>query len=215
MSARRPATTFVWVRHGQARSPDDVYADDTPLSALGHAQAAAVPRGLGLPRPTALYASPLTRARQTAAPIAEATGLPIVLDPRIAEFDMASLTMADVASRPHLTLWRPADRGSPSGESSVEFHDRVAAYSAAMIARHPGERIIAVAHVGVIDAALRWVVGLAAEAPWLYELRCVGNGSITEFEHWPDGAVEGGAPRHSVIIRLGDAAHLGDMRTVT
>lgn len=208
MKPERPVTRLIWIRHGQARAADGTYDDDTPLSPVGRAQAATLPSALGPETPTALYSSPLARARQTAEPIAEAFDLDLRIDPRIAEFGMADATLEGVRSRPNRTVWRATDRATPDSETSAAFHRRVAGFCEAVVAAHPDQRVVVVAHVGVIDAALRWVVGLDADAPWLYELPCVGNGSITEFHHWPRGAVAGGPVPFSAIERLGDAAHL-------
>ena len=61
-----------------------------PLSELGHRQAAAAAAWLADETFDALYASPLLRARQTAAPIAEAHGLEIQIEDGIAEYDRQS-----------------------------------------------------------------------------------------------------------------------------
>jgi 2,3-bisphosphoglycerate-dependent phosphoglycerate mutase len=67
------------VRHYPGRVPDP------PLSARGRRQAEALGKALFDGRtpfaPTHLYASPTTRAVQTARPLAEATDLPVVLHP--------------------------------------------------------------------------------------------------------------------------------------
>ncbi len=82
---------FVLIRHGQstnnalwAETGNDVGREaDTRLTALGEAQAAALAAyatSPGLPWAlTHLYASPMARAVQTAAPLAEALDLPLVL----------------------------------------------------------------------------------------------------------------------------------------
>ena len=82
---------FVLIRHGQstnnalwAETGDDRGRDvDTRLTALGEAQAAALAAyatSPGLPWAlTHLYASPMARAVQTAAPLAEALDLPLML----------------------------------------------------------------------------------------------------------------------------------------
>lgn len=206
-------TTLLWVRHGQARAADGSYDDQTPLSPLGIEQAAAAPAGLGETRPSALYSSPLVRARETAASIADAFALDVQLDPRLAEFAMPVETLAGLEARPNRQQWRATDQGTTGGETAAAFHRRVVAFCDDVVDRHPAARVVIVAHVGVIDAALRWAVGLGADAPWLHELPCVSNGSVTEFRRWPRGAVEGGPAPFTAIVRLGDSAHLGGATT--
>jgi 2,3-bisphosphoglycerate-dependent phosphoglycerate mutase len=90
--ARLPAMRFVLIRHGQstnnalwAETGGDIGREvDTRLTALGKAQAAALASyatSPGLPWSlTHLYASPMARAVQTAAPLAAALDLPLVLN---------------------------------------------------------------------------------------------------------------------------------------
>lgn len=56
---------------------------------------------------------------------------------------------------------------------------------------HLGERVVAVAHSGTIDAALRWAVGLDPESPWHHDFTLC-TGSITELRCWPRGRAPGG-----------------------
>lgn len=75
---------------------------DTPLNPEGRAQAAAVAPLLAARRPVAIVSSDLSRCRQTAAPLAELTGLPISSDPRLRERyygEWEGLTMAEIAQR--------------------------------------------------------------------------------------------------------------------
>ena len=78
------------VRHGEVHNPDRVLYGRIPgfvLSDLGHEMARAAAEALlSADRPVArLYASPLERAQESAAPIAELFELPIVTEDRIIE----------------------------------------------------------------------------------------------------------------------------------
>jgi phosphohistidine phosphatase len=70
----------ILVRHAEAApgAPDDL----RPLTRAGREQARAL--GELLPRPDAILSSPLLRARETAALIGRASGLPVVTDERLA-----------------------------------------------------------------------------------------------------------------------------------
>ena len=75
------------VRHGQSEGnlarPDAPH--DPPLTPVGHAQAARVAAALTSLPIAAVYASPVTRALQTAAPIGRALDLPVRVWPCLSE----------------------------------------------------------------------------------------------------------------------------------
>ncbi len=56
-----PSTTLLLIRHGQARANDTSYDQHTPLSKLGHQQAALVADALATRSIGAVYASPFPR----------------------------------------------------------------------------------------------------------------------------------------------------------
>ena len=113
LDARLALMRFVLVRHGQstnnalwAETGDETGREaDTRLTALGEAQAAALATyasSPGLPWAlTHLYASPMARAVQTAAPLADALDLPLVLSPDLFEvggpYDLVDGTGEQVA----------------------------------------------------------------------------------------------------------------------
>ncbi len=81
-------TTVHLLRHGEVDNPERVLYGRLPgyhLSGLGRAQAQAA-AGWFAGRPIGLLvASPLERAQETAAPLAEVLGMPIGTDPRLIE----------------------------------------------------------------------------------------------------------------------------------
>ena len=77
------------VRHGATETSGQTYAGrrDVALTETGRAEAEAVAEALdGCPIGTIL-ASPLSRAVDTAGPLAERLGLPVFRDPNLTEFD--------------------------------------------------------------------------------------------------------------------------------
>ena len=211
----RVGTTLVLVRHGQARAESGAYDEDTPLSALGRRQAAAVAAELADSRSgstSAVYTSPFRRAAQTARPISERLGLEAVVDERLAEFSLGPLETLSpqqiLQERPDLLFWRPEHVGIEGGETLRDFSLRVAAFCQEAVRKHGGEQVVVVSHAGTTDAVLRWALGLGPDAPW--QMECdVSNASVTVLKVWPHGRIEGGAPRHAAIGPIGDAAHLG------
>lgn len=204
-------TTFMWVRHGQARADDNSYDYRTPLSELGRRQAESLADALvaGSP-PDVVYASPYPRALATGGPFCRRLGIEPVVDERVAEFELPVPSLEEVSARPDLILWRSDHRGAEDGESLGEFSARVASFCEEVVERHPGKRVLVFAHSGTIDAALRWSLGFDAESHWQHDFD-LANASITEMDFWPRGRVQDAAPRYTEIKRVGDATHLGDL----
>jgi glucosyl-3-phosphoglycerate phosphatase len=105
---------------------------DIPIDDVGYAQAVRAADVLAAYRPTGLYSSDLSRCYQTAAVLAERTGLDIITDKRLREIHVGSwegLVGDEVrAADPGLArrLWAGEDvRRSPSGESPSEVAERM------------------------------------------------------------------------------------------
>ena len=211
MSSEYAAPTFVLIRHAQARSHDGLYGADTPLSDIGHRQAKATAKALSVGISiAAVYSSPFPRALDTAKPIAKRLDLELVIDDRLAEFPMDTAPLRSIEDRSDLLIWRPEHRGKENGETLAEFSKRVAHYCEEAALRHLGSSIAVITHAGVIDAAFRWSLGIDSERPWEFELD-VFNASITEIEVWPHGHILNGPPRHTVVRRVADVNHLGNL----
>ncbi len=168
------------VRHGESvANATGIYQGwfDSPLSARGERQIAATARALAARddiRPTALYASPLSRAWRTGAAIGKEIGLPPVSHDGLREIDVGAATglpFATVRERwPMLEsdrLARGLDHGWPGGETGRGLGARVAATLEEIIARHerpvaPGtteEAVILASHGGTIRFALAYLRG--------------------------------------------------------
>jgi broad specificity phosphatase PhoE len=209
---RYPSLRITLVRHAQARATDDTYDERTPLSALGRRQAASTAQALlARDRPVAVYCSPFPRCLETARPLCEALGLEPIFDRRLAEFEFETQnqTLAAVLEGPDLLLWDSLHRGRPGGETLGEFSVRVYRCLEELAERHLGSAVVLFTHSGVIDAAIRWSVGLAPEAPWIHDCP-LSNASVTELELWPRGRVSGGGPRYSAFRRVAEITHLQD-----
>ncbi len=199
-----------FVRHAQARADDGSYGDETPLSVVGERQAVLLGQALiNRGTPAAVYSSPYPRCLETARPLCAALGLAPRVDRRLREFELDRCTLVHALTRPDLLIWDSMHRGRPDGESLGEFSGRVASFLDETVEEYLGAEVIVVTHSGVIDAAMRWCMGMPSDAPWLHDLP-LSNASVTEVEFWPRGRVEGGAPRYSAIVRIGDVVHLSD-----
>lgn len=204
-------TTFIWVRHGQARADDGSYDRHTPLSELGRRQSETLADALAAePPPDIVYASPYPRALATGEPFCQRLGVEAKVDGRLAEFELPVASFEEMDARPDLILWHPDHTGIEGGESLGEFSARVSAFCEDAVERHPGETLLIFAHSGTIDAAIRWSLGFTPGSPWQHDFD-LSNASITELDFWPDGRTRNGSPRYAAIKRIGDATHLGDL----
>ena len=148
---------IVFARHGQTalnRSSRLQGRLDAPLSELGLEQAAKLSRELASVTVTRIVASPLQRAVQTAAAIAEPHGLDVETDERIIELDYGEWDGIPLATVPATAWddWR-ADPAytPPGGESLQAVTTRVASFLDDAL----GDGVtIAVSHVSPIKAAV-------------------------------------------------------------
>ena len=179
-----PVTTICYVRHGSTPTTGKVLpgrARGLHLSDAGRAEASdTATRFAGVPV-AALYASPLERARETAAPIADQTGCGVVIDRGLVECDFGEWTGAELARLAKLPEWRAVQRYPsgwrfPGGESFVELEARLARTVDRYRATHPGELIVAVSHADCIKAALASALGVPLD---LFQRIVVGTCSTS------------------------------------
>jgi broad specificity phosphatase PhoE len=177
---------------------------DTPLSPRGHAQAAALADGLTLTRFEALYTSPLSRARETAAACGAALGLePVALDSlrEVGLGDWEGLTLETVLAQDGERYGRwleaPVDHPPPGGEPMVSLAGRVGAALAELCSQHPEGRVLVISHGGAISSAVCGWLGRPLNAIWTLRL---DNASITRVV-LPAGR----------LIALNETGHLTDV----
>ena len=160
------AVELVLVRHAlpvRVDATPDGSPADPGLDDLGHRQAARLVDALRLDEVDAVYASPAARARQTAAPLADALALPLQVEPGLAEFDAHHTSYVPVeelkaAGDPRFDRLRLGDL-SGSGVDHVAFAATVVEAVERIAAAHPGGRAVLVSHSGTINAYTGHVVG--------------------------------------------------------
>lgn len=150
-------TTLLLVRHGETDWNRDGRwqgQSDTKLNAVGRAQARELAGELdGV---DVVYASDLARARETAELIADEQGLQVSVDQRLNERGFGAwegLTTAEieVAFRDAHERWLAGnDPGADDAEPFDAFAERVASFLDEVLARHPDETVLVVAHGGSI-----------------------------------------------------------------
>ena len=225
---------LIFIRHGQpAWSIDGVSQVDPALTPLGREQArlaaerlAADERGFA-----EILVSPALRAQQTAAPLAERTGLTPATVDAITEIQMPDWTgkleeevlriFSENRSRPPEEWWD----GLVDGESFRDFHNRITTAMRVLLAERSVQpdpsghahlwrvetdphRIVIVAHGGTNAVALGWLLGVDP-TPWEWERFILGHASIARIRAIP---LAGG---HVFSLRaFNDREHLpADMRT--
>ena len=171
-ASRKPAapkvTTVILVRHGQTATTGKVLPGRAPglhLADVGRQQAdRAAARIAELDKVDAIYASPLERARETAAPIAKARGLRTHIDRGLLECDFGDWTGGELSKLMKLPEWGTVQRAPstfrfPNGESFSEMQHRIVSAIDRLRAAHPGGTIVCVSHADPIKAAVAHALG--------------------------------------------------------
>jgi len=126
---------------------------DIPLNDTGRAQAARAAELLGRREWSGVYASPLSRAHETAAIIADRLGLGEVTD--VAALVERDYGEAEGVGFDELEALYPEGVRAPGQETREEVAARVVPALLELASRHPGERLLVVSHGGAIRAVLQ------------------------------------------------------------
>lgn len=170
MARRSPSspTRVLFVRHGRTPTTGDVLPGRAPglhLADEGRSQAeAAAERIAALDGVAAVYASPLERTRETAAPIARALGLRVRTHKGLLEADFGEWTGAALKDLRKRKEWKavqshPSGFRFPGGESFAEMQVRIVGTVRRLCGEHPGATLVVVSHADPIKAALNDALG--------------------------------------------------------
>jgi probable phosphoglycerate mutase len=190
------ATELVLVRHGASAAAlrDEPFElvegqSDPPLAPEGVEQAALVARRLAAETFRGLFVSPLSRARQTAEPIAAACGLEPTVLPGLREVNTGELEggafrIAVAERSPVIGRLLAEERWDviPGAENMEAFVARVRAAAAEIVAAcGPGAAVV-VSHGGTIAELCRHATGSRPLA-----FLNADNASISRIVYLPDG----------------------------
>jgi probable phosphomutase (TIGR03848 family) len=169
------STLVLLVRHGTTPTTGKVLPGRAPglhLAQRGQEQAASVAARLaswsefraGKSPVRAIYASPLERTRETAAPIARALGLKVQVHKGLLECDFGDWTGAELKVLVKRPEWAAVQRYPsgfrfPGGESFTGMQARIVTAVSDLCQRHPGDTIVAVSHADPIKAAVADALG--------------------------------------------------------
>ena len=186
-SSRSKPTLLLLVRHGRTPTTGQVLpgrAKGLHLADEGTAQAERAAEriaALGKRRVKAVYASPMERTRETAAPIAAALGHKVKIERGLLEADFGAWTgrkLSDLTKKPE---WQQVQRYPsgfrfPEGESFAEMQQRLVTTVNKLVDAHPGQTVVAVSHADPIKAVVAHAMGTHLD---LFQRIVIGPCSIS------------------------------------
>ncbi|MEN8150187.1 MAG: histidine phosphatase family protein [Planctomycetota bacterium] len=188
-----PAADFrlLLVRHGETDANREFRmqgVSDMSLNEEGRRQLACTAERLSGEEIDAIYASDLTRAIESAEPIAARHGLTVRTDPRLREQNLGDwegdvwFDLPEIYGQAALdSFMGDMDYGPPGGETKRSVLERFREAILEIGARHAGETVCVVTHGG----PLMTFAYDAMRIPFGKENRFyAANGSVSEFERW-------------------------------
>lgn len=161
-------TTVLLVRHASTAETGRKltgWAEGVGLNDRGVGEAQATARalqGIGI---SALYSSPIQRARETAAAIAEVAGLPVEISEGVGEVRYGTWTNRSLKVLARTKLWGqvqawPSSVRFPGGETLREVQARAVTAVDALAAEHSRQTICCVTHADVIKLVMAHYMGV-------------------------------------------------------
>jgi probable phosphoglycerate mutase len=181
----RPPTLVLLVRHGTTPTTGKVLpgrARGLHLSDRGREQAARAAERIGeLGNVQAVYASPLERARETAAPIGRAVHKPVRIERGLLECDFGQWTGASLKRLMKKPEWSTVQRTPsvfrfPDGESFLEMQTRIVDAVDTIRRRHRGKTVVCVSHADPIKAYVAYAMGTPLD---LFQRIVISTCSVT------------------------------------
>ena len=200
-------TEIIIIRHGETewnKTGRFQGHSDVPLSAEGRAQAAMLGENLAVDHVDMIYASDLTRAMETAAPLAQRFGLEVISDPLLRELNFGAWegrNFNDVnAENPNAMknfYTDPEQADIPESEPFPEFQRRIAGRVREIVAQERGKRIVIVSHGASIRILLADLLSMPIRSIWhLSQL----NTAVNKIRFEDDG--------FAVVTLMNDTSHL-------
>jgi probable phosphoglycerate mutase len=183
------------VRHGKTPSTGKLLpgrAKGLHLSDTGKQEALVVAERLSkIKKVVAIYASPLERARETAAPIAKALKQKVIINKGLLECDFGDWTGEELAKLMKLPEWSNVQRAPstfrfPKGESFTEMQTRMVSTLDDLRKKHSGGVVICVSHADPIKAAVAHAMGTHID---LFQRIVISTCSVTAVSYSSFGPV--------------------------
>jgi probable phosphoglycerate mutase len=175
------------------------------LNERGVREAEALAERLEGIRIDAIYASPLERCRETAAPLARRLGLAVSTRRGLLEVDYGDWTGRLISQVRRTQRWRvvrhtPSQMRFPGGESLVEVQARAVVEVERIVAAHPKDVVAIVTHADVVRLLLAHYLGLHLDG--LHRL-VADTASVSVI------ALADGSPR---VVKVNDTGDLDALR---
>jgi probable phosphomutase (TIGR03848 family) len=191
-------TAVLLIRHGAHALQGKVLVGRTPgvhLSGEGRRQAETLAHRLAETSVRAIYSSPLERAQETAAPLAERLGLETKVVEDLNEIDFGDWTNQPIETladdqRWHLFNSFRSGTTPPNGEAMLDVQARFVGMVEGLRTLYPGAQVAIVSHGDVIKSGLAHWLGVHLD---LFQRIEVSPGSLSVVE------IEDYGPR---ILRL-------------
>ncbi len=183
-----PETTIWLVRHAETTATDvfNGAESDVGLSDLGFRQADALAEWFRPLAPTVVVSSAMRRALDTARPVAEACGVPHVVEADLHERRVGTLggqpfSQAEGPWAETLERWAAGETAytTPGAESLDELRSRTLPAFRRVAERFAGQRVVVIAHGVVCKVLLLGLLPGHGPADWV-RLGRVANVSVSE-----------------------------------
>lgn len=193
--AQPGSTLLLLVRHGQTPTTGKLLpgrAAGLHLADAGREQAERVATRLAeLKKIDAVYASPLERTRETAAPIGKVLKQKVNIHKGLLECDFGDWTGAQLSDLMKKPEWATVQRAPstfrfPNGESFTEMQTRMVSALDDIRARHPGGTVVCVSHADPIKAAVAHAMGTHLD---LFQRIVIGTCSVSAIAYSGFGPV--------------------------
>lgn len=185
-------TTFLLIRHAAHDLVGKALAGrqlGIMLNETGQREAAQLTLRLaGLPI-HAFYTSPRERAQQTAAPLAQARGLPVQQEPQLDDINFGGWTgrtFSELSSDAQWPVWcqhRTAAQ-PPDGERIAEVQQRIIAALDRLAPLHPEETVAIFSHCDVIKSALAHYLAIPLDELERFEIAPASVSVLVLGEGW-------------------------------
>jgi probable phosphoglycerate mutase len=160
------------------------------LSELGRKQAAALPKRLARSGVSAIYSSPLERARETAAPLAAALGMEVGVREGLREMNFGEFTGRTIAELDLNPLWHRfnlsrSNTRAPGGELMLETQARMVAELERIRYADPDGVVAVFSHGEAIRSAVMHYAGIPLDLYQRIEIHPASVSTIDLFAHGP------------------------------
>ncbi len=199
-------THLLLIRHGEndytKKGRLAGWTSGVHLNAAGEKQAEALAERLGKAPIKAIYSSPLERARETAAPLAKAKGLPVFVRSGLGEVQYGQWTGRSLKVLKRTKLWltvqhNPAAMEFPEGETFRAVQARAVDAIEKIAREHPKDLVAAFSHGDVIKLVVAHYLGAPID---LFQRIIINTASITMLNL---------GQSHPTLVKLNDTGSLG------